>query len=34
MLGAADVLAKPEGKASTTTIDAKELEKRLVNLLS
>jgi YesN/AraC family two-component response regulator len=34
MLGAADVLAKPEGKASTTTIDAKELEKRLLNLLS
>lgn len=34
MLGAADVLAKPEGKASTTQINAKELEKRLLNLLS
>jgi len=34
MLGASDVLAKPEGKASTTTINTKELEKRLLNLLS
>ncbi|MFP4551098.1 MAG: response regulator transcription factor [Spirochaetales bacterium] len=33
MLGAADVIAKPEGKASTTTINTKELEKRLLNLL-
>jgi YesN/AraC family two-component response regulator len=33
MLGAADVLAKPEGKSSTLTVDIKELEERLKKVL-
>ncbi|MFW5775936.1 MAG: response regulator transcription factor [Spirochaetota bacterium] len=33
MLGAADALAKPEGKSSTLTIKFKELEERLLRLL-
>ena len=33
MLGAADVLAKPEGKSSTLSVDIKELEERLKKVL-
>lgn len=33
MLGAADVLAKPEGKSATLRIDFAELEERLLRLL-
>lgn len=33
MLGADDVLAKPEGKAATLKIDTRELEEHLLNLL-
>ena len=33
MLGAADVLAKPQGKSSTISVDIKELEGRLLKLL-
>jgi two-component system chemotaxis response regulator CheB/two-component system response regulator FlrC len=33
MLGAADVLSKPEGKSSTLSVDIKELEERLKKVL-
>jgi len=33
MLGADDVLAKPEGKAATVLINTRELEEHLLNLL-
>lgn len=33
MLGAADVLSKPEGKSSTLTLNVKEIEEKVLKLL-